>query len=101
MNENDSGCVTWLDYSSGGVPVGQSFKMVLTDLREIIDSSSEESGINRLNEICLFGLTSYFEAFCKDQFATLINIVPDLIRNLKKSGQDVFIDASHIVLYGV
>jgi hypothetical protein len=91
--------VTWLDYSAGGVPTGQFFKMTLDDLRKIIKSSQDRIGINRLNEICFIGLVSYFEAFCKDLFASIINIIPDFVENLKDAGQDVLVDSTRILLY--
>lgn len=91
--------VSWLEYSSGGVPAGQFFKMTLDDLREIIKSSSDNEGINRLNEICFIGLISYFEAFCKDLFASILNIIPDFVENLRDAGQDISVDSTRILLY--
>jgi hypothetical protein len=89
----------WLDYFSGGVPSGAYFQITLDELKDICDSAKEEIGISRLYEICFIGLISYFEAFCKDHFASIINIVPDLLDNLKKSGQDISIDAGKVLLY--
>ena len=94
---------TALEYFSGGVPTGEYFGMTLENLREISASEkedTEERGVSRLQELCFVGLFSYFEAFCKDQFAALINIEPSLVENLKAAGQDVQIDARHVVAYG-
>ena len=50
-------------------------------------------------ELCFIGLVAYFEAFCKDQIASIINICPSLLLQLKKSGRDVLIDVAHLVLF--
>lgn len=89
----------WLEYSSGGVPAGKIFKMTLDDLREIVESSPDIVGKNRLNEVCFIGLVSYFEGFSKDLFSSIINIVPELILNLNASGQDTMIDSTRVILY--
>jgi hypothetical protein len=91
-----------LDYFSGGVPAGPSFQMAVSELRKISDSAeeSEHRMISRLHEICFIGLVSYFEAFCKDHFASLLNIEPNLVTNLKQGGQSVEIDATRVLLYG-
>lgn len=89
----------WLEYFSGGVPTGEYFRMTLDDLRRISTLESDSIGINRLQEVCFIGLLSYFEAFCKDHFASLINLEPSLVMNLKANGQDVSVDASRVVFY--
>src|SRR5437870_1452604 len=91
-----------LDYFSSGVPTGASFRMVLDELREISQSAPdhERPRLDRLQEICFIGLMSYFEAFCKDHFASLINIEPSLVGNLKRAGQNVELDATRLSLYG-
>ena len=91
-----------LDYFSGGVPAAGYFAMTLDDLRVISQSEASEkaNGISRLQEICFIGLMSYFEAFCKDHFASILNLEPSLLRNLKKAGQNVDLDASTLLLYG-
>jgi len=90
----------WLEYFSGGVPTGESFRMTLDDLRAVSTQHGDSLGISRLQELCFIGLVSYFEAFCKDHFASLINLESSLVSNLKASGQDVGVDATHVVLYG-
>ncbi|MBD3337811.1 MAG: hypothetical protein GF353_01795 [Candidatus Lokiarchaeota archaeon] len=81
-----------------GVSPLDSFEMSFNSLSQIV-SAFEYNFLNvdKTVEICFIGLISYFEAFCKDQFATLINICPELISDLKKRGHDVMIDASHTV----
>ena len=90
-----------LDYFSGGVPADAVFWSVLEDIRKIsAQFANPERGIQRLQEICFVGSISYFEAFCKDHFASLINIEPSLVERLREAGQDVTIDASAVALYG-
>lgn len=90
---------SWLDYFSGGVPTGEFFRMTLSDLSSFVDRSPEETGINRLNEVCFIGLVSYFEAFCKDHFASILNIEPSLLQNLRKHDRDVTIDPSDLLTF--
>jgi hypothetical protein len=90
-----------LDYFAGGVPTGGYFEITLRHIKNISDSDqAKEKGINRLQELCLIGLLSYFEAFCKDHFASIINLESSLITALKNGGQDVSVDARHVTLYG-
>jgi len=89
-----------LDYFSGGVPTGGYFCFKLEDLRALTQSASDkESGIVSMHELCYIGLFAYFEAFCKDHFASLINIEPTLVGNLRQRGQNVEIDGARAVLY--
>ncbi|MDI6789530.1 MAG: hypothetical protein QME44_02430 [Thermodesulfobacteriota bacterium] len=93
----------WLDYFSGGVPTGEYFRITLSDLREVADlrdADEEWPGTNRFQQLCFIGAVCYFEAFCKDHFASILNIEPFLVANLKAAGQDTSVDAAHVVLYG-
>jgi hypothetical protein len=92
-----------LDYFSGGVPTGATFRIIVGELRALSETSETNDpspGINRIQELCFIGLMSYFEAFCKDHFASLINIEPSLILNLKRAGQSVEVDLSRVLLFG-
>lgn len=73
--------------------------MTLDELKDICNSSTEKSGISRLYEVCFIGLVSYFEAFCKDHFASIVNILPDLLADLRRNGQDTSIEASRVLTY--
>jgi hypothetical protein len=88
-----------LDYFAGGVPSSEFFRGTLEDIREISTENANKA-INRIQELCFIGALSYFEAFCKDHFASLINIEPSLTERLKSGGQDVTIDAAAVALYG-
>jgi hypothetical protein len=89
----------WLEYFSGGVPTGEYFRITLEDVQKICESAEVKMGMNRVFEICFIGLISYFEAFCKDHFASILNIMPALLQELKKNGQDTSIDAVRILGY--
>lgn len=90
-----------LEYFAAGVPASEVFRSVLKDICNIsAEFATPEKGIHRLQEICFVGSVSYFEAFCKDHFASLINIEPSLVGRLKAAGQDVTIDASVVAMYG-
>lgn len=85
----------WLDYFSGGVPTGEFFRMTLEDLTKIIDRPVR--GMSRVNEVCFIGLVSYFEAFCKDHFASILSIEPALLGPLRDNGQDIQIDPARLL----
>ncbi len=62
-----------LDFYSAGVPVYAEFAMTIRDLREILTLSGERSLQRKVREVVLIGAVGYFEAFCKDHFAALLN----------------------------
>lgn len=92
----------WLELNAGGVPVSFSFKFTLDDLRGIAEKSPESRGINRQLELCLVGLVSYFEGFCKDLFGLSLNVYPELVERLSAGpeGRDVSIDPMLAVVLG-
>ena len=88
-----------VDYFSAGVPTAALLLGNLEDIQKIsVDNVPNHTGTAQ--GICLIGAMSFFEAFCKDHFASLINIEPTLIEKLKNSGQDVMIDAVAVALLG-
>lgn len=84
---------------SGGVPTVSYFRMQLDKLREIAELDSDDESMYPIQELCLIGLFAYFEAFCKDYFAAIINIEPSLISNLKSEGHNILVDATNIPIY--
>ncbi len=91
----------WLDLFSGGVPTAPFFfSYTLDGLEQIYLAQSDKPGSSQLNELCVIGLVSYFEAFCKDHFASIINIEPSILRNLSKNGQDISIDPVQVLELG-
>lgn len=81
MSENEKSA--W-DFFIGGVPPFALFKLEVDNLKEVIasrrprpeDEVIEPKMSNETAEICLIGLVAYFEAFCKNLFAAIINICP-------------------------
>jgi len=69
--------------------------MTLEDLAMIVDESSKRP--SRVNEVCYIGLIAYFEAFCKDHFASVLNIEPTLLGALRQQGQDIQIDPTRLI----
>lgn len=81
------------NYFPGGVPAGTIFKYNCNQLKDLLNRNKPTEFGQTLEELCFLGLVSYFEAFCKDNFASLINICPDLILRLKKNNYDVSIES--------
>lgn len=60
------------------------FSLHAGQMRDIVDRSEDIDAEGEIlpdsaMEVCLIGLVAYFEAFCKHQFAALINICPTLL----------------------
>ena len=79
------------DFFVSGLPPGSLFKMTFHDLKELIDKSKETAEFNPTVEVCLIGLVAHFEAFCKNIFAALINITPNLLNNFLSRRPDTSI----------
>lgn len=75
MTEN----LNWLDFFHGGVPPYQFFRMSFDELSRLVASSTVDKGLDTTAEVCLIGLAAYFEAFCKNQFAAIMNICPETL----------------------
>jgi hypothetical protein len=70
-----------LEYFSGGVPPLAYFRIRVDEILSL--SMRDKSNIYSFTtELCMIGLASYFEAYCKDQFAAVINICPQLLKSL-------------------
>lgn len=82
-----------LDYFAGGVPAGAIFQLNASQIRKVLQAKSKGLIGNTLEEACFIGLVAYFEAFCHDCFASLINICPDLLRRLKAKSVDISVDS--------
>src|SRR5689334_21847502 len=90
----------WLDLFSGGVPTAPFFFGYTLEGLEQLYLARADNLSGHLNELCVIGLVSYFEAFCKDHFASIINIEPSLLKNLSKHGQDISIDPTKALELG-
>ncbi len=70
----------WFDFFPGGVPSLEYFLVQVRHVTEIADRSEIEKGqLDVTAELCVIGLAAYFEAFCKNEFAAVINICPDIL----------------------
>jgi hypothetical protein len=79
------------------------FTLHVGQLKDIVDRSKdiEDEGEilpDSAMEVCLIGLVSYFEAFCKHQFAALINICPLLLEQFAERRIDSSVKLKDIVL---
>lgn len=88
-----------LDFFSAGVPTGLVFQSCLSDLEHVINLA-QITEVSWIAELCLIGLVSYFEAFCKDHAAAIINIFPDTIDNLRMGGHDTKVEAHRVLDFG-
>lgn len=89
-----------LDFFASGVPAGIIYMSDSEELRKLVSMSTVPEGrLNTLAEVSFIGLIAYFEAFCKNHFASLLNICPALILNLKKAGHDVKIGATSLLYF--
>lgn len=86
-----------LEYFVGGVPAGTIFQLNVKSLHEAIETTDESKAKKTLAEICFIALIAHFEAFCKDHFASLINICPRLVLVLEKKGQNVLINSCNLI----
>ncbi len=85
---------------SGGVSTGTTLKMKIDELRELVAASKDTEGLNTTAEVCLIGLIAYFESFCKDTFAAIINIHPDIVYDFSLKRDDVIVNATDILIAG-
>jgi hypothetical protein len=82
-----------LDFFAGGVPAGAIFQLNAREIKRLLAAKPEKAIGRTLEEVCFIGLVSFFEAFCRDCFASLINICPKLLVRLKSKNYDVSIDS--------
>ena len=88
-----------VDYFAGGVPSNLTFQSQVEELSNLV-RESVKTGLDTLSEVCFIGLMAYFEAFCKDHFAALINICPQLTNRLRQHNYDVSIEATDLLSLG-
>ena len=81
MKAENSSSPDWSDCFVSGVPAGCLFKMAVDELRKVVRTSvPDASTLNSVIEVSLVGLVAYFEGFCKNQFASVINTCPEVLR---------------------
>ncbi len=86
-----------LDYFLAGVPPYGYFYLEVKGLRELVAASVPVHGLNQTAEVCLIALSAYFEAFCKAQFAGVINICPTILQRFAESRKGTTIDLHHVL----
>jgi hypothetical protein len=88
-----------LDYFVAGVPALGYFELQVDELVKIVKDyrPSTLSALNSAAELCVIGLSAYFEAFCKAQFAALVNICPRLLTNFVERRRDAMVSLNHIL----
>jgi len=87
------------DYFAGAVPAGVIFDMQVYDMRTVARMRPPAGDLRDtpFAELCLIGLVAYFEGFCKNHFASIINICPQLLRELQTRGRDISVSAFHLL----
>lgn len=50
--------------------------------------AAQPNGTHTDAEVCFIGLAAYFEAFCKDQFAAILNVCPESLSTFSRKRQD-------------
>src|ERR1041385_189402 len=97
------------DYESSDFFVGRISPFVLFEmeyhslsyLAETHDKDRLYEKQNPATEVVVIGIIAHFEAFCKHQFAAIVNILPSLLSTFtSKRGQPTVQYSSVISLYG-
>ena len=92
------------DYFSGGVPAFGYFRIRVSELSRLLSREHEpdlllpaHDLLGLVPELCMIGLASYFEAYCKDQFAAVVNICPQLLTMVPDGDRDFKISAKSLL----
>ena len=87
-----------LDFFTGGVPAGTIFETHLRHLRKLVTSVKPLlAQSSTVAEVCLIGLAAFFEAFCKDQFASIINICPETLSRFVAKRNTVTVELADLL----
>jgi hypothetical protein len=87
-----------LDFFIAGVPAGPIFMLELQEMRKLVTSSANlKLASNSCVEICLVGICSYFEAFCKAQFASVINSCPQVLTQFVEKRPSVALEVRDVL----
>lgn len=80
-----------LEFHAGGLPAGIIFDIQVADARELAVTLPRDKGdLGRpAAEFALIGLVAYFEGFCKNHTASILNICPQLAGELAERGRDI------------
>jgi hypothetical protein len=91
-----------LDYFTAGMPAHSYFELEVSGLKKLVQEFDLHTGLNQSAEVCVIALAAYFEAFCKAQFAAVINIYPKIVRNFVEKRKSVNLDLRNFLtmMYG-
>jgi hypothetical protein len=103
MSSNHNFEINALDFFAAGLPAGSLFKMSFDDMEELVENSNDLKGVglNPVAEVCLIGLVSHFEAFCKNQFASIINISPFLLNYFIEKRKETSIPLKDLLEFNI
>jgi len=89
-----------LEYFIAGVPARVIYENEVDDITKLVDSSQrrkDEFTRTALVEVCFIGLAAYFEAFCKNQFGSIINICPQTLNNFTLRRDGATVKLTHLI----
>src|SRR6476659_2651063 len=80
----------WTELFVGGVPPLTLFSLEALELRTLVISTAHQQvgHARKIAELALIGIIAQFEAFCKNQFAAVININPAVLERFCASRSD-------------
>src|SRR5690606_31665006 len=85
-------------YFYGGVSPAVAFEIRVDGLRQLVQHHSDgQIPPVSVADVAFVTLMSCFEAFCRDNVAAVLNIVPALVRRLEEADRDVTISARELV----
>jgi hypothetical protein len=91
----------YLAYFPGGVPAGVGFRLQVDNIRELMSAFEGRSIYNDPSvEVCFIALIAYVEGFFKGLFASLVNICPMILQELRAANYPLTIDASELIPFG-
>ena len=85
-----------LDYFAGGVPTYAIFAMHIESIQKLLTADVRHFD-STIEELAFIGVVSYTEAFFKDHFASILNILPNKVSALKKGDRDVHVDLTDLL----
>jgi len=88
------------NYFVGKIPPFLLFEKEYHSLHHVVESHKNDQYYKENNPACqvsLIGIIAYFEAFCKHQFAAIINIFPELAFEFSEKRKNIKIDLSTIL----
>jgi hypothetical protein len=91
------------DFFTGRISPFLLFEMEFHSLFYLVENHNNDRYYPELNpasQIASIGLLAYFEAFCKHQFAAIINLFPPLVRNFSSKRGEPKIEFSTIISFG-